>query len=462
MKVTVLGACKEVTGSMFLIEYKGHKVIVDCGLYQGGYEAVEKNADFPFDVKELDAALITHAHLDHSGRLPMLEKFGFAGQVYATEATCDLLKDMLLDSAKIQEEDFERKLRKNPRRGLPEPILLYSSEDVYNIFSRLSRLRYDEKIEVVEGLFVTFKQNGHILGSASIEVMDAEGHKILFSGDVGGFDRNIMPDPEMPIGYDYIFCESTYGNRLHRTFSESVDELADAINDILSSGGNVLIPTFALERTQDLLYVLRELTIAKRIPRNPIFLDSPLAINITKWYNIYNELLDSDTLRAYDSTKDPFIFENVHVTRSGSESRALNTFSGVTIMAGSGMCTGGRIKHHLKHNLWKSNSGVIFVGFQAKNTLGRKIVDGAEFVDIEGEKIAVRAKIHTINGFSAHGDRNELAKWLEGSKEATIVLNHGEISVIEQFRDFLESDFNRTVIIGDSNQPIKIEKRVGQ
>ena len=456
MKITPLGAAKEVTGSMFLIEYNEKKMIVDCGLFQGGYDAVLKNSSFPFDAKEIDAVVLTHAHLDHSGRVPMLGKFGYNNPIYATVPTCDLLSGMLLDSAKIQMEDYERKLRKNPRRGLNTPILMYDTEDVYYILRRLNPMDYDDVFEPIQGLKVTFRQGGHILGAASIEITNSEGKKVYFSGDIGGFDRNIVNDPDFPPECDFIFCESTYGNRLHRSYQASVDELAEAINEALKNGGNVIIPTFALERAQDLLYVMRELSEAGRIPNNPIFLDSPLAVNITKLYNEHIDDLNANANIAANRVKDPFVFENVHVVKTGNESRALNTFSGIIILAGSGMATGGRIKHHLKHNLWKSNSSIVFVGYQAQNTLGRKIVDGAEFVEIEGERIAVRANIYTINGFSAHADRDELAKWLKYSKHATIVLNHGEHSVIEIFKDYLEKEYKRTVIIADTEHPINI------
>lgn len=427
MKITPLGAAGEVTGSSFLLEADGKNYLVDCGLFQGDPESEERNRNFSFDPREIEAVFLTHAHLDHCGRIPLLFKKGFRGKVYSTSATRDLSQFILLDAAKVQEEDFLRQSRKKKRAG--EEILppLYSEGDVLYSLTLFSPVSYNSSFPLTGNFNVTFRQSGHVLGSAFL-VFEGNGKKVVFSGDLGSPHRNVVPDPELPPVCDLVFCESTYGDRSHKSLKESIEELREAINWAFTAGGNVAIPSFALERAQDILYYLRELRENKQVPQNPVFLDSPLSINLTEVYQQHVEELDEELRALISQGIDPFLFPGLEFTPSVEQSRAINEKNKIIVIAGSGMCQGGRILHHLKHNLWREDSAIVFVGYQARNTLGRAIVDGAQKVHIFGEPIAVKAKIYTINGFSAHGDKSVLLDWLKGTGKAEIILNHGEES----------------------------------
>ena len=424
MKITPIGAAGEVTGSCFLIEAGRDRFLVDCGMFQGHADYEARNRHFPFDPAEIDAVFLTHAHLDHCGRLPFLHAEGFRGYVYATPSTCDLAQFILLDAAKIQEEDSSRRHRKFRRSGQPYQPPLYDTQDVLHLLRYFNAQSYREPLHL-GNLSITFHQSGHILGSACIEVRDGES-SVLFSGDLGSPQRNVVPDPAPPPHCDLVFCESTYGDRLHRGEEESVAELREAITWAFRSGGNVVIPSFALERTQDLLFHLRALRLRDEVPHNPVYLDSPLAINITKVYEHHPHDLDAETRAVLATHTDPFLFPGLTRCVSSEESRAINAQNGVIIIAGSGMCQGGRVVHHLRYNLWREDSAVIFIGYQAAGTLGRKIVDGAPNITIEHEPVTINARRFTINGFSAHADQPGLLAWLDATKTAHIVLNHGE------------------------------------
>jgi len=437
MKIKVLGAAKTVTGSCYLIEYQNKKILVDCGMFQGHDEHLNYEP-FGFEPSELDMVLLTHAHLDHSGRLPKLVREGFEGRILSTSATLDLARIMLLDAAKLQEEEAETTSRRNLRRGMEPVEPLYDVGDAIETVSFFGPgVKYDTRLEIYPGLYVTFRDAGHILGSSFLEI-EADGKRLIFSGDLGNRDKPIVRDPESPKLHDvdHIFIESTYGNRLHKSIEESKHELLNAIKDTFERGGNVIIPSFAIERAQDLLYFIREFKETGEISRDTkVFLDSPLAIQATKIFRAHRECFDDEANELLKQHKDPFNFPGLVITRNVEASKEINKIeSGAIIIAGSGMCTGGRVKHHLKHNLWREECSVIFVGFQAKGTLGREIVDGKDEVEIYGERIKVRAKIYTINGFSAHADRDILLDWLAKTNPRGVVHPvHGEEETINIF-----------------------------
>ena len=419
MNLLFCGAARTVTGSCFLLKNSSN-VLIDIGMFQGSVEK-RNHKPFPFNPSDIDCVIITHSHLDHIGLLPKLVKHGFDGEIYSTKATEELAEHMLRDSAKIQEEEAYTQTKKNLRKGLPKVYPLYTEEDVERCF----KLKWICKNEFyIDDMHVKFKNSGHILGSAFVEIEVDK--KIIFSGDVGEPNRPIIKDTEFPDKTDYLVVESTYADRNHKSVEESVKELKDAINDTFERGGNVIIPSFALERTQEILYILHKLYYSNEIPECQIFLDSPLAIDITQVFLKHPELYDKETLNEF-KRRNPFYIPNLQFARSVEESKEINEIkSGAIIIAGSGMCNGGRVKHHLKHNLWRRECSIVFVGYQVKGTLGRRIVDGAKKVRIYGENIAVKAKIYTINGFSAHAGRDYLIEWSCKSDADKIFVVHGE------------------------------------
>ncbi len=447
MKISFHGADRGVTGSCHLVECAGKRVLIDCGLYQGGHEISEENAaPFGFDAEAIDYVLLTHAHLDHCGRLPLLVKRGFRGEIITTAATRELARVVMLDSAHLQEEEANWQARKTARRGsaeLPQP--LYTTLDALNTLDYFGRtVSYNKFVELAPGLRATFLDAGHILGSASVHLIcEEDGHRrsIAFSGDLGNSGRPLLRDPVPPPHVDYVVMETTYGDRLHKSLPDSVEELYQAIEDTFRRGGNVIIPTFALERAQELLYYLREAVESGRLSKSmQVFLDSPMAISATEIFRRHPECFDPEAFAKFGHGRDPFLLPGLHFTREAADSMDLNRISGgAVILAGSGMATGGRVRHHLKHNLWRQNCSVIFVGFAAKGTLARQIVDGAKTVHLFGEDIPVRAHIHTINGFSAHADRDELLAWHRRVGARRTFLVHGEEEVMRQFASLLEN-----------------------
>lgn len=445
MKLSFHGADREVTGSCHLLECAGKRLLIDCGMYQGGRELVEENSQpFGFDVESIDYLLLTHAHLDHCGRIPLLARHGFRGEIIATDATCELARVVMLDSAHVQEEEARYRAKRGRRRNGGEGIEpLYTLLDALNSLAFFGRrARYGEPLDLAPGLRVRFLDAGHILGSASLHIEAEERgqpRSLLFSGDLGNAGRPLLRPPVAPPKADVVVMETTYGDRLHRAIEPSIEELYQAIEACFARGGNVVIPSFALERAQELLFTLRRGIELGRLPRNtPVFLDSPMAISATEIFQRHPDCYEPGTAALFRDGGDPFQLPGLRFTRDAAESMAINNIvSGAVILAGAGMCTGGRIRHHLKHNLWRKECAVVFVGFAGRGTLARAIIDGARSVSIFDERIRVRASIHTINGFSAHADRDELLAWHRQVAPATTFLVHGEEEVMQVFGEQL-------------------------
>lgn len=450
MKLSFHGADQDVTGSCHLIECAGKRILIDCGMYQGGRKLVEQNAEpFGFDPESIDFLLLTHAHLDHCGRIPLLAKRGFTGEIITTAASVELARLVLLDSAGLQEEDARYQARKAKRKHGKHKAAtesLYTTLDALNSFEFIGRRAvYDQPMDIAPGIRATFLDAGHILGSASILLeLEEEGraHRLLFSGDLGYSGRAILRDPTTPPAVDTVVMETTYGDRLHKQLQPSIEELYDVVNETIGRGGNVIIPTFALERAQEILYYLREGVKNQQLEHfTNVFLDSPMAISATEIFGRHPECYDADTLNLFRDGNDPFDLPGLHFTRETSESIALNQVSGgAVIMAGSGMCTGGRIRHHLKHSLWNERDSVVFVGFAAQGTLARRIIDGAQHVRVYNEDIPVNASIHTIGGFSAHADQAELLAWhAQTGNPKTTFLVHGDEKSMHVFAEKLDN-----------------------
>ncbi len=465
MKLEFHGADQNVTGSCHLLEVSGTKILIDCGLYQGGREMKEENAEpFGFDPPSIDYLLLTHAHLDHCGRIPLLVKRGFTGEIITTGASLELARLVLLDSAHLQEDEARYKTKKASRHGnKKDPIEpLYNTIDALNCFGFFGRsAKYNQPLAINDEIQATFIDAGHILGSASIIIDVAnkgQQYKILFSGDLGYGGRAIVKDPATPPHVDIVVMETTYGDRLHKTLEPTLEEFYTTINETVARGGNIIIPSFALERAQELLYYLREGIENGQLPTYlPVFLDSPMAISATQIFQRHPECFDKETCETFKSGQDPFTFSGLRFTRETADSMAINNVSGgAVIIAGSGMCTGGRIKHHLKHNLWNRKNTIVFVGFAAYGTLARRIVDGARVVKIFGEEIPVQASIYTIGGFSAHADQAGLLAWHQQTGHPkTTFLVHGEKDVMPIFAKKLQ---NTSVEIPSLHQQYNLEE----
>lgn len=462
--VTSYGAAEVVTGSCHLLSIEhGPQILIDCGMFQGVEEEQNYNA-FGFDIPEVNHLLLTHAHLDHVGRIPKLVKEGFKGTIYATDATRDLAEIILLDSAKIMKEDYETNFRKAQRKGkereVPKP--LYNEEDIEATFNLpWQHPKYDETFELQQGITVTYRDAGHILGAAFIEISYTENNleqTIVFSGDIGNDNNMVMTNLEKCTHANYLYVESTYGDRNHKDVESSITEFKRVIIDTLHNWGNVLIPSFAVERTQEILCLLKEMHDKNELPHCKIFLDSPMATRATQVYNHYSDLL-SEKCQAYKKQDGTvFDFKNLVYTPDVEGSRAINDVdSRAIIIAGSGMCTGGRIIHHFKNRLWNPKNAVIFVGYQSIGTLGRHIVDGARWVKIFNEDILIKANIHTINGFSAHADQNALIKWIAPMEDLyRIYLIHGEKDKQVILRSVLEKSLDKKVHIVEPHEVIYI------
>jgi len=438
VRVTCLGGAGTVTGSSYLVESAaGNKVLIDCGMFQGGKEMEDRNwKDWGFDPVRISTLFLTHAHIDHSGKIPKLVKDGFKGRILTSPPTAELCSIMLLDAAHIQEMDAEWQNRKNKRRSTQEVLPLYTTEDAEASLKFFSPIEKDKIVEPEPGIRARMRNSGHILGASILELWIEEGGaplKMVFSGDLGKKNQLIVRDPQEIFDADYLFLESTYGNRLHRSLDESKAELLEAIQYAVSHKEKVLIPAFAVERTQEILYILGEFQRAGRLPKIPIFVDSPLAIKATEIFRKNKKYYDEEAQAILDRGYDPFNMPNLRYSATTEDSRAINETKGsAIIIAGNGMCTAGRIRHHLKHNLWRPGTSLVIVGFQALGSTGRQIVDGAKEVRLLGETVAVKAKVFTIGGFSAHADQNDLLEWA-GHFESTpkVFLVHGEPSASE-------------------------------
>ena len=478
MKVTFLGATKTVTGSNFLVEGAGKKFLVDCGMYQGsGADEYENEEPFLFDVNEIDFMLLTHAHIDHSGRIPKLYNEGYRNKVIATKATCDLCAIMLPDSGHIQEMEVEWKNRKRERKGEDPLPPLYTAEDAAKSLEIFSPVKYDEIIDIDENIKVRFNDAGHMLGSAIIEVWVTENgktEKIVFTGDLGNNDIPLLSPPTMIEDADYLVMESTYGNRLHIRNDDKASLFLDIVYETLEKGGTVVIPSFAVGRTQEILYELNRVKEEKhdeefykkykRLMSVPVYVDSPLAISATEVFKENMDLFNEETQKIINSGDNPLEFNGLKFTKTADESKALNASNeSAIIISASGMCEVGRIKHHLKHHLWEPNSTILFVGYQAPGTLGRKLVDGEKKVKIFGEEIAVNARIEYIEGYSGHADQEWLLNFVYSfiKKPSHIFLVHGEPEGQVVLKQKIEENTEIPVIIPDFGESYDLEEKVG-
>ena len=464
MDLTFFGGAREVTGSCILVRTGRSRFLVDCGMFQGGSESDRRNErKFPFDPSSIDFVLCTHAHIDHSGLLPKLVKDGFRGGVHCTDSTADLLNIMLPDSAHIQEKEAEWKSRRKRRGGKKGVEPIYTEIDALAVLGRLKRSSYGVPALLRTGITVTFLNAGHILGS-SIVVVDVEDsgapRRMVFTGDLGHRGLPIMRNPDKVDRADVVVMESTYGNRAHKGMMESMDEFAHAINDTLvRKGGNVIIPAFAVGRTQDVVYALVDLTRKGIIKGITAYLDSPLAIEASRITMQHICELNEETRDLRDWLQaNPEAIRIVPVKDAEESMRLNNIKGGAVIIAGSGMCTAGRIKHHLKHNLWRKECSIVIVGFQAQGTLGRRIVDGVKLVKVFEENIAVAADVNMIGGLSAHADRDDLLDWAGGfhKEPGTVLINHGEESVALEFAEILRSHFGWSPKVPFKEEPIPV------
>jgi len=449
VRITFCGAAETVTGSCHLVEAGGRRVLLDCGMFQGRRPIEERNRQpFPFDPREIDAVLLSHAHLDHIGRIPQLARAGFSGEILATRATAEIARLMLADAAHIQVEEAAYRARKARRRGETAEAPLYDMGDVLDALTAFRRtVEYGEPIRLSGDLVAGFRDAGHILGSAFIE-LQGRGGALVYSGDLGNRNQPIVRDPSPPPHADLLLVESTYGDRRHRTVTDSVAELRGAVESVIAGGGNLLIPSFALERTQEILYVLFRLWEDGELPACRIYLDSPLAIATTRVFGRHLDLFDADGRGVFSRSPNPFDFPPLQFSQTTDESKAINALPGGNIIiAGSGMCTGGRIIHHLRHNLWREESGIVFVGYQVAGTLGREIIDGARSVRVFGEEVAVRSRVWTVNGFSSHADQPILLDWIRRATPSEVRLVHGEPPVLESLAKAIDREIPAAVSI---------------
>ncbi|MCM8829844.1 MAG: MBL fold metallo-hydrolase [Candidatus Omnitrophica bacterium] len=457
MWVKFLGATQNVTGSKILLEISGKHIMIDCGLFQER-ELKDRNwLPFPVPPSSIDAIILTHGHLDHCGYLPKLVKDGFIGDIFSTEPTAEIAKIALLDAGKVQEEDAEKKRERHLKEGRksPFPVLpLYTEEDAKKVFPLFKPYPYEHPFELFKDVYISFYDAGHILGSAIIKIEIATHNgktkKIIFSGDIGRWGKPILKNPTIFQEADIVFMESTYGNKDHKSEEEAGRELAEVINTTVNRGGNIVIPTFAIERAQEILYFLSRFLKEDIIPHILVFVDSPMAIDITEIFNKYPAYLDEKTQNLIKKGTSPFAFPLLKLTRTVDESKSINYISGsVIIMAGSGMCTGGRIKHHLITNITREESTVVFVGYQAQGTLGREILEKPEKVRILGKEYPVKATIKNINGFSAHAGKTELLKWIDGFERPPkkIFIIHGEQEVSTHFANILKEKKKESEIV---------------
>ncbi len=466
IKLSFLGAAQNVTGSRFLLEVNGTKLLVDCGLYQER-NLLERNWDpFPVPASQIDALLLTHAHLDHCGLIPKLVREGFSGPIYCTTATAEIAEIVLLDAGSLQEEDAAYKRKRHRKAGYtpPRPVVpLYTVEDARLCPPMFRGVAYKQVSEIFPGIKVSFHDAGHILGAAMLKVkiqLNGESRTILFSGDVGRWDRPILNDPTLFEEADYVLIESTYGDRVHEDVADIKGRLEEIVNTTAELGGNIIVPSFAIERSQEVLYFLHELLNEDRIDPLLVFLDSPMAISVTKVFQKHPEMLDREMNELLKNNDSPFDFAGLQMTRTTKQSQAINNIKGtIMVIAGSGMCTGGRVKHHLVTNIERPESTILFVGYQAVGTLGRHIVSGEKEVRILGQTRQVKARIARINGFSAHADKNELIRWLKAikAKPKKVFVIHGETNSASAFKDLVTEELGLNAVVPAYNDVVQLD-----
>lgn len=453
------GATGEVTGSLYVLRTGKHTVLLECGLIQGSPENEKRNRDsLPVPVRDIDAVVLSHAHIDHSGRVPMLFVQGYTGPIYVQAATKALCQIMLPDSGYLNEKDAEWENRKRRANNGPLVKPLYTREDAENCIRQFEGVPYGQAVTVVPGLTVTFHDAGHILGSAIVELEYSEAgksRKLIFSGDLGYRDAPVMDPPATFVSADAVLMESTYGDRLHKPFADTIEELSAVFESARAAQGNVLIPAFTVGRTQDLLYLMAENYERWNLDDWHIFLDSPMGIEATNAYSRYRHLYGAKLFGPDSNLPD---LPNFHETRTSEESMAINEIeSGAIVIAGSGMCSGGRIRHHLKNNIWRPECHLVIVGYQAYGTLGRRIVDGAETVKLWGDEYRVRIQVHTIGGLSAHADQADLLAWYAAfENRPPVYLVHGEPTAQQALAEVLRERYNAPVSIAERGQSIRI------
>ena len=454
IKLKFCGGAKTVTGSCFLLQTEKTKILVDCGMFQGGRDLRDRNfLDFPFNPGEISALFLTHAHIDHSGLIPKLVRDGFKGKIFTSRATANLCRIMLPDSGYIQEMEAEWINRKARRAGRPETQPLYTVDEAYDSLQYFNEVDYYKVINFTPEISFCLRDSGHILGSSFVELWIADENdriKIVFSGDLGRRRQSIIRDPDILEDADYLVVEGTYGSRVHEGEEEKEKLLKEIINSTLRRGGNIVVPSFAVGRTQELLYMINKLINKKEIPSLPVYIDSPMAIKTTDLFLEHDEYFDLEMRAAIARGEKPLHFPEAHFTPTVEQSRLINDIEGgAMIISASGMCDAGRIKHHLKHNLWRPESTILFVGYQAQGSLGRSLLEGADRVTIFGEEIRVRARIAAIGGFSAHADQREILRWVRKIKEfpSQIILVHGENEPLEHLASLFKEKYQVDVYI---------------
>lgn len=459
LQLEFLGATGRVTGSMYAVRTQDHCVLLECGLAQGGRKEEESNRDaFPMPIDSIDAVILSHAHIDHSGRVPLLVKRGYEGPIYTQNASRALCEIMLPDSGYLNEKDAEWQNKKLRAKGRPLVEPLYTRADAEATINQFRSMAYNEPTEIVPGLTLELHDAGHILGSSIVDLTQGEsgeGRKLVFSGDLGFRDAPVMESPARLTHADAVLMESTYGDRLHRPFEETIAELSDVFASARSAQGNILIPAFTVGRTQDLLYLMAEHYDDWGLDNWQIYLDSPMAIEATSVYSKYRHLYGAKLFGPESSLPD---LPNFHATRSTEESMSINEVgSGAIIIAGSGMCTGGRILHHLKNNIWRPECHLVIVGFQAYGTLGRRIVDGSKEIRLWGDNYALRAQVHTVGGLSAHADQADLINWYQGfENQPPVFLVHGEPAPQQALKEKIEENSSAVVSIAEFGQRIEL------